>query len=412
MKFWKTEAVEAAADKTSPAAIDAGRAQRLLERASALGSSGDMGAAILATRQALALAPGNVEAHLLHAGLLERHRDFGGARATYARSVELAPERADARANLARLDTYLEKSQGAARQFHFDDDELFDSNETAPAKHEDGQSGVAPAKSESDGAQIAESTPAVAPVLATPAAPQSATPSSQSPEGDGARAKLDESMLPDLEVRLPPSRTATATPVSVSQAPDAAGENGKKAPAQSAFMAGADAVAAAAREQTAPAATPTAQAATPAAPKDERRKHNVPVASERRRSPAKIAAKPLAASVAAASVAAAPAQTARAQTPVAAPLNPSNVSAPNPFGATASRAASAPRAPLALDIPAAPAAPLWQQVISRPSFYARTLPLVGAALLSLGFLSWARGRAVSQGRGARSHRVGERQRDR
>ena len=249
LEVLETEAIEAAADKTSPAAIDAGRAQRLLERASALGSSGDMGAAILATRQALALAPGNVEAHLLHAGLLERNRDFGGARAAYAKSVELAPERADARANLARLDTYLEKSQGAARQFHFDDDELFDSNETAPAKSD--SDGAGPAKSESDGAQVAEST--IAPILA---APQSAPSSPQSFEGDGSRAMLDESMLPDLEVRLPPSRTATATPVT-----NSAGENGKKASAQSAFMAGADGVAAAARERV-PAGASSFSAAT------------------------------------------------------------------------------------------------------------------------------------------------------
>ena len=52
--------------------------------------------------------------------------------------------------------------------------------------------------------------------------------------------------------------------------------------------------------------------------------------------------------------------------------------------------------PPGLDESGAGAAPLWRQVATRPSFYARTLPLVAVAVLSLGFLGWARGRAVAR----------------
>ena len=125
--------------KTSPAAIDARRAQQLLERANSLAGRGDLGAAILATRQSMALAPGSIEGQLLLADLLERNRDFSGARAAYQKGVQLAPDRADARDSVARLSAYLEQSQDAARQFHFDSDELFapQSNSDAPESNSD-----------------------------------------------------------------------------------------------------------------------------------------------------------------------------------------------------------------------------------------------------------------------------------
>ena len=334
----ENEAIDAAANVTSPGEIDASRAQRLLERASSLAARGDMGAAVLATRQSLALAPDQVEGHLLHANLLERNRDFGGARAAYEKSVQLAPDRADARANLERLDAYLEKSQGAARQFHFDADELF-----APDSKE----------KEAQNPTNAVAAPVVAAV--------SAESQEKAVEPGESTQMLDQSMLPDFEARLPPTREEASN----ANAP-------VKAPAESAFMG---------QQATANAAS---------APAGERRKHNTPVATERRRRPAAGAAVPLAAPVAAVAARAAG----------AAPLTPANLNVPsarvndNPFGDTAALRAPA-RAPLALDIPVAPAAPLWQQVVSRPSFYARTLPLVAVALLSLGFLSWARGRAVS-----------------
>ncbi len=373
----RTEEAEAAANKTSPAAIDAGRAQRLLERASALAERGDMGAAVLATRQSLALAPDNVEAHLLHAGLLERQRDFGGARTAYEKSVQLAPQRADARANLARLDTYLEKSQGAASQFHFDADELFAparnsalAPESMPRQDDDANAGAA---------EVEESATATQ-TLAEPAAPKIAAPSLEV----DSMEMFDESMLPNLEVRLPPSRAEAA--ISDEATSLTGDKNNPQVPAQSAFMAQNDNAVAPAREQPSNA------------PEGDRRKHNTPVATERRHRPSADATKSLVAPIAAVPVAAVPVVAVAAtpaRTPVAAPLAPANV-AGSPFDPVAPIPIRATRAPLDLDIPVAPGAPLWQQVVSRPSFYARTLPLVGVALLSLGFLSWARERAVSQ----------------
>lgn len=389
---------DADAVAVSPGSIDAGRAQRLLERAASLAERGDMGAAVLATRQSLALAPDSVEAHLLHARLLERNRDFGGARAAYEKSVQLAPDRQDARDNLARLDTYLEKSQGAARQFHFDADELFspgaDSNSPA-ASAPDKAGAIAPSILAPQAATPDDSS-AIAPVLAAPAAPQAPT---QTPEFDVA-AMLDESMLPGVEARLPPTRLGSAASTAVSAA-DA--KNGKQAPEQSAFMAQAEAPKSEAPKSEAhERISPTV---APAAPVGDRRKHNSPVVTERRHRPATgavAAAVPIAVGAAGAVPVAASAAS-NASNPVPVPLKPAPLRpvpsnpAANPFDldAQVSRPATT-RVPLALDIPTSSAAPLWQQVISRPSFYARTLPLVGVALLSLGFLSWARGRAVSQ----------------
>ena len=398
-------------DALSSGSIDAGRAQRLLERAAALAERGDMGAAILAARQSLALAPDGVEGHLLHARLLERNRDFGGARAAYEKSAQLAPDRNDARENLARLNAYLEKSQGAARQFHFDADELFSpGTDGKAADNKVAENKAADAKALDNISAPPVATPGettvIAPVLAAPAAPQEPQPL----ETD-ARAMLDETMLPtavpseavpseavspeaalSVEARLPPTRGEIA----VSATSD---KNGKQAPAQSAFMAQAEAPQAPARERATPAESGApATSATKVAPVGDRRKHNTPVVSERRRRPATGAAVPLAVAASVPVAAAGVATGAAASQSVGAPLRPAPINpAANPFdlGANVNRPAVA-RAPLALNVPAAPAAPLWQQVISRPSFYARTLPLVGVALLSLGFLSWARGRAVSQ----------------
>lgn len=305
------ESAEEQAPKTSPGEIDARRAQQLLERSASLAGRGDMGAALLATRQALALAPTNVEGHFLLARLLERERDFGGARAAYEKMVQLAPERADARDNLQRLSTYLEQSQGATRQFHFDSDELFGSKltETMPVE----------ATSDADSMEM-----------------------------------LDQSMLPVVEARLPPTRLETPS------------ENLVEMPV-------------------------AAVAAAPAERVEERRKNNIPVATERRRAPSLVAAPLIATPI-------------QAPTPiVAAPLIAKPLAArasDNIYDLDAGPNASAPprtpRAALNLDMPGAAKTPLWQQVAARPSFFARTLPVVAVALLSLGFLSWARGRAVSK----------------
>ena len=328
--------------KTSPDAIDARRAQQLLERAAALAGRGDMGAAVLATRQSLALAPSNVEGHLLLARLLERNRDFGGARAAYEKSVQLAPDRADARDNLTRINNYLEQSQSAARQFHFDSDELFASADDV----------------DSDQVSASNSAPetpvASAPILVAPVASASAT---SAPADFDAMELLDESMLPALEARLPPSREEASPEVGAAPTNEP-------------------------RVETPRVASPVAASAAQVEKSvGDRRKHNVPVATERRRRPASALPIPLTP---------APLQPAALQP---APLQAAPLRASDNFDL---QTATAPRLPLDLDLPAAPRVPLWQQVAARPSFYARTLPVVAVAVLSLGFLSWARGRAVSR----------------
>ena len=327
--------------KTSPGEIDARRAQQLLERSATLAGRGDMGAALLATRQALALAPSNVEGHLLLARLLERGRDFGGARTAYGKVVQLAPERTAARDNFQRLNAYLEQSQGAARQFHFDSDELFDARpgQTTPLN----------------------AAPVVVPVEA---------PNGDIGDSGDSMEMFDQSMLPSVEARLPPTRGEMAVekpieapveaPVEVPVSVEAASANG----------------------------TPDGIADGIA----DRRKNNVPVATERRRSPALGAAPLIAAAIPAPVLAPVIARplTARASD------NIYDLDAGLRAGASASTPPLTPRAPLDLAMPGGASTPLWQQVATRPSFFARTLPVVAVALLGLGFLSWARGRAVSK----------------
>ena len=259
------------------------------------------------------------------ARLLERGRDFGGARAAYEKMVQLAPERADARENLQRLSTYLDQSQGAARQFHFDSDELFGSKptETMPAE-------TAPVATSADTAVL---------------------------DADSMEM-FDQSMLPSVEARLPPARLETPS------------EN--------------------------PIETPVAaNAAAPAERVEERRKNNVPVATERRRAPSLVAAPLVPTPIQApAPVVAAPVVAPVVAKPLVARASDNIYDLD--AGLNAGAPPLTPRAALDLDMPGGATTPLWQQVVARPSFFARTLPVVAVALLSLGFLSWARGRAVSK----------------
>ena len=328
------ESAEEQAPQTSPGEIDARRAQQLLERSAALAGRGDMGAALLATRQSLALAPSNVEGHLLLARLLERSRDFGGARAAYEKIVQLAPQRADVRENLQRLNTYLEQSQGAARQFQFDSDELF---------------GSEPKVSE---------TVMIAPAAATAAEASNADANLD----DDSMDMLDQSMLPSIDARLPPTSLA---PTSLEMPSEM------------------------------PIETPVAAVVAPAEQSEDRRKNNVPVATERRRAPARVAVPLVAAPI--------QAPIPLATAPIVAPIiaKPLTARASDNIydldaGLNASVPPLTPRAALDLDLPSGAKTPLWQQVTARPSFFARTLPVVAVALLSLGFLSWARGRAISK----------------
>ena len=384
-----TEVGEAAVD-SAPVDIDGRRAQQLLERASAMAGRGELGAAVLATRQSLALAPGHAQAHLILGDLLERSNDFGGANAAYQKALQLEPSHPVAAQKVRQLGARLEQSRGAAQQFQFNDSELYSNAESASALEtlDDNALPTLAPIADAPSAQLAE-LPAArteAPASVAMAAPLAAEPTAIVDEENDAA-------MPAIEARLPPSRASMEAAMAMAQANVGASAI-EIAPVAAASVPAERQSQAARRETTSAPVAPKAAASVSSAPADiseaiapavaalgaptiapvgasatsrrqvDRRQVNVPVAHERRRTPSRRA-----------SVGA----------PIGAPV------------ANASRASDAAfNVPLTLDVPVVAPVPLWKRVAAQPSFYARTLPLVGVALLSLGFLGWARGRAVSQ----------------
>lgn len=424
-------AVSAPAHVSTPAQIEAKRAHQLLERAATLAERNDMAGAILAARQSLALAPGNAQGHAVLGGLLERANDYGGAKVAYEKSLQLAPQDLAAQANLARLSARLQQSQGAARQFSFDEAELYPGAEPA-AKLETAPS--APAEPISIAPVVAAPVAANA-VVAAPVAASDA--SAQSDEaGDEADDFLDidpeialsyapaepsavatssaamtpevEALLSNIEARLPPSRadiealekarSLAAPAIVVTPAPSA--PSAQAAPDPDIVFTSALPVVAnkpvsesgapnrvAGRGQGAPlrpmplvydeagVPLPLESASAGGQRVADRRQNSVPVANDRRQVGARRAA-PAAVAATAANGA--------ASTPVAKPL----VAAARPMAQ-----------PLALNLPVVtPAgAPVsrWQQIAKGPAFYTRILPFAGLALLGLGLLGWALGRSAT-----------------
>lgn len=76
--------------------IDARHARKLLERASKLAERGDVEAAVVATRQSIALVPDSPYAFELLAGLLRRAHEWDGAIEAYEGLLKLEPGREDA----------------------------------------------------------------------------------------------------------------------------------------------------------------------------------------------------------------------------------------------------------------------------------------------------------------------------
>ena len=437
---------------STPAQIEARRAQQLLERAQGLAERGDMAAAILAARQSLALAPANAGGHAVLGELLERANDYAGATNAYEKSLQLAPQNSTVAGELTRLRARLEQSQGAARQFQFNEAELYPGAETGETPRAPETRAAAPVAEQIVVAPNATTPNASAPTVVAPEfsedeqddfldidpdsalslAPAEAPAEASAATATEASEPESALLMANIEARLPPSR---AEMEALEAATDQANET---APVQTTVIAPATKPAAPATEALNPfdqaLAAPAAEMANgatgngmagngatgngaskgaatrrsspaplrpmaltfddaglpvplqPVVPSSrrvaERRQTNVPVGTNRRQTPDR-------------------------RTNVAAPV----VAAPGLAGAdvAVARAASAPqiapavaagaRAPIALNLPApAPVAPLpmWRQVANRPSFYARTLPLVGVALLGLGFLGWARSRAVAQ----------------
>jgi tetratricopeptide (TPR) repeat protein len=109
---------------SSPAEIDGRRAVQLLDRAQYLSERGDIGGAILACRQSIALAPAVAQGHSTLGHLLERSGDLAHAIAAFEKATLLAPDSPFERDNLERVTEKLQ-SQQSDTQFRFDDTELF-----------------------------------------------------------------------------------------------------------------------------------------------------------------------------------------------------------------------------------------------------------------------------------------------
>ncbi len=332
---------------TSPAEIDARRSHQLLDRALLMSERGDLSAALLACRQAVALDSGHAEPYALLATLLERSGDLRGAVNAYERLLQISPDNALERDSLARLKTRLEK----APAFNFNPNELFaDNDDTLPSV-------AAP-----------EVQPVIAPV------------------------ERDEH---GIEARLPPTSAslgATSAPAVAAAAPlvfefDAAPINAT--PSVSPLAGAMDGEVVSRVGTTAPASNTIAPVVAPSSgvPKIERRTHqrrqvNVPVATERRTSSERRVPSTRAGATFSPSVWPAPG------------ARP-GLSVPSPAPTRTPAAAIAP-IDFSFGQTALVKAPLWAQMMRGSSFFARTLPLVAVGIVGLGFLSWARSQAVAR----------------
>lgn len=105
--------------------IDQRRAKQLLDRAILLSERGDLAGAILASRQAVALAPDEPSGHSMLGLLHERAGDLEKAISAYEKVLQLSPNSTLERDSLDRLKATLE-SENSSVVFHFDDNDLFE----------------------------------------------------------------------------------------------------------------------------------------------------------------------------------------------------------------------------------------------------------------------------------------------
>jgi hypothetical protein len=106
----------------TPREIDERRAHQLLDRALHLAEQKDLHGAVVACRQAIALAPVLPAAYSMLGLLLERGGNAKGAIVAYEKTLQLAPNSPVERESLMRL--RAAQSQNAP-VFHFDDNDLF-----------------------------------------------------------------------------------------------------------------------------------------------------------------------------------------------------------------------------------------------------------------------------------------------
>lgn len=362
---------EGEGDLTSPAEIDARRAHQLLDRALSLSERGDLNAALLACRQAVALDPSHAEPYALLGTLLERSGDLRGAAKAYERVVQIAPDNTLERDSLERLKARFDHTPA----FNFNADELFAPDELLPS--------VAP-----DADLDSDATVTAAPVeVVTPA----------------VSVERDER---GIEARLPPTSASFApvvVPVSLPvevvspEVPlvfefDSAPVN--TSPSLSplataldgATVAGVGAAIPPSSVPVAPTRAPSVPVAPSGVPKidrrlEQRRQVNLPVATQRR------------------------SHERRVPTTRNSAISPSVWPSPSPrpnvrpgLGTPTTGVIPGAVAPLdfSFNAPASVKTPLWAQMMRGSSFFARTLPLVAVGVLGLGFLTWARSQAVAR----------------
>lgn len=110
---------------TASNSIDGRRAQQLIERSMSLAERNDLPAAVLACRQATALAPESPAGFSMLGLLLERAGDGAGAITAYEKVLQLAPDSLLERESLGRLRVSATRRSNTRDQFMFDDAELF-----------------------------------------------------------------------------------------------------------------------------------------------------------------------------------------------------------------------------------------------------------------------------------------------
>jgi len=335
-KFVELDAADEVQAETSPAEIDAKRAAHSLERAAQQAERGDYAAAILAARQAIALDHDSVEAHGMLGQFLERSGDFTNAAASYAKAIELSPNNALDKASLERVKERL-KETSSTGSFSFNESDLNDySGETTPF---DANIAAAPIE--------AKLPPTRAELEA-----QAAKSASAAPIVSEIVAETPKDSDLHVAAALPPT-TAVPNGIEASLPPTSVGVIASKMAER---LDGTPDVYTPKKPISAP--LPPTSKSVAAAPKQvlnrretgDRRKVNVPVAIDRRTHADRRAAKLGA--------------------------------VPTPF--------------VFQPVFDTPKAPLYAQFLRHPSFFGRTLPLVVLAVFSLGFLAWARDRAVAR----------------
>lgn len=350
------------ADLTSAAVIDANRARKLLDRALQLSQRGDVPAAILACRQAVALDHDCFDGHVMLGQLLERQHDHKGAIAALEHALELSPDSVLERETLTRLQAQHGGNGTGTSTFQFDQEDL------SPMAQNEAVVPVEDTEVE-EFSNIGVRLPPTSQELAALAAAQVNNSASDAPSSEKIASASDvgfagiaASAIAAVQARAEEAKTeAPAEPVVAPAVVVAALISSDAALPQEPATA-ASAIVAPVVDEPAPApdfdkliVEPAIAAPIVAKPDAQRQIHPTPVVPVTLRPATQ---RPT---------------TLRADTTPKTTI-PANFQFPN-----------ASPAPM----------PIWAQMLRGSSFFGRTLPLVGIAALSLGFLSWARGRAAS-----------------